>query len=189
MILQGAPILIGQQKLGDDQLSVSSLKEQIQNGDTSFGEKLLYFGSNLRGTSQYWGQRLKELRSLIQFKINEGQGLPSFFATGSCAEFYFKPLKRLLEIYIKDCTGSEIDLENKSNMFRALQENTHIVADYFDKRTYNYFQEILKPVFNVDTFWYRQEFAKSRGMIHWHGLCWRADTEPHNLLFPRTRLS
>ena len=34
----------------------------------------------------------------------------------------------------------------------------------------------------VDSFWYRQEFAKSRGMIHWHGLYWRADREPHSLL-------
>ena len=41
----------------------------------------------------------------------------------------------------------------------------------------------MSPVFGVDAFWYRQEFAKSRGMIHWHGLCWRPDREPHNLLF------
>ena len=174
---------IVQQKLGEEQLSVSTLKEQIQNGDESFSKKLLYLGSNLRGTSQYWTQRLKELRSLIQFKINEGKGLPAFFATGSCAEFYFKPLKRLLQIYIKESTGKDIDLDNKPTLFKALQENTHIVADYFDKRTLNYFHEFIMPVFNVDTYWYRQEFAKSRGMIHWHGLCWRGDSEPHQLMF------
>ena len=44
----------------------------------------------------------KELKALIQYKINEGHGLPSSFTTGSCAEFYFKPLKRLLSIYIKE---------------------------------------------------------------------------------------
>ena len=22
-----------------------------------------------------------------------------------------------------------------------------------------------------------------RGMVHWHGLCWRSDREPHNLLY------
>ena len=37
-------------------------------------------------------------------------------------------------------------------------------------------------VFGVNSYWYRQEFAKSRGMVHWHGLCWREDREPHNLL-------
>jgi hypothetical protein len=25
--------------------------------------------------------------------------------------------------------------------------------------------------------------AKSRGMIHWHGLCWRTDRQPHDLIF------
>ncbi|XP_061185108.1 uncharacterized protein LOC133193154 [Saccostrea echinata] len=40
----------------------------------------------------------------------------------------------------------------------------------------------MNPVFKVNTYWYRQEFAKSRGMVHWHGLCWRSDREPHNLL-------
>ena len=40
----------------------------------------------------------------------------------------------------------------------------------------------MSPAFGVSSFWYRQEFAKSRGLIHWHGLCWRSDREPHNLL-------
>ena len=40
----------------------------------------------------------------------------------------------------------------------------------------------MSPTFGVSAYWYRQEFAKSRGMVHWHGLCWRSDREPHNLL-------
>lgn len=67
-------------------------------------------------------------------------------------------------------------------MFKAVQDNTHIVGDYFDKRTQSYFKEIMGPVFGVNSYWYRQEFSKSRGMIHWHGLCWRFDKEPHNLM-------
>jgi hypothetical protein len=51
-------------------------------------------------------------QSLIQFKINEGHGLPSFFTTGSCAEFYFKPLKRLLSMYIKETTGKNVNLDD-----------------------------------------------------------------------------
>ncbi|CAC5413966.1 unnamed protein product [Mytilus coruscus] len=158
------------------------LKAKLQNGDRSVAEKILYFSANLRGTSQYWNQRSKELRALIQYKINAGQGLPSFFTTGSCAEFYFKPLKRILSLYIKETTGNEIDLNDHNNMFKAVQDNTHIVGDYFDKRTQSYFKEIMGPVFGVNSYWYRQEFSKSRGMIHWHGLCWRFDKEPHNLM-------
>jgi hypothetical protein len=54
-------------------------------GDKYITNKILYFSASLRGTSQCWNQRSKELRALIQFKINEGHGLPSFFTTRSCA--------------------------------------------------------------------------------------------------------
>ena len=40
----------------------------------------------------------------------------------------------------------------------------------------------MAPLFGVNAYWYRQEFAKSRGIVHWHGLCWRKDGEPNNLL-------
>ena len=79
------------QKFKERHFTISYLKEKIQNGDNTIGKKILYFGSSLRGTSQYWAQRGREFRALIQYQINEGKGFPSFLKTGSCAEFYFKP--------------------------------------------------------------------------------------------------
>ena len=38
-------------------------------------------------------------------------------------------------------------------------------------------------VVGVNSYWYIYEFAKSRVMIHWHGLCWLKDQEPHKLLY------
>ena len=171
-----------QQDLGDGHLTVSELRDRLSRGDSSFGKKIMYYGAALRGTSQYWALKAKELRSLVQFQINQGKGLPSFFATGSCAEFHFKPLHRLLKMYIKDTTGEDVDLDNHTVLFNALQENTHIIGKYFDLRTQSYFNDVMKTVFGVDPFWYRQEFAKSRGMIHWHGLCWRNDKQPHSIV-------
>ncbi len=173
---------IVKQQLGDEQLTISDLKQKLQNGDTSIAKKILYFGASLRGTSQYWAQRSRELRSLIQFQINEGNGLPSFFTTGSCAEYHYKPLRRLLEQYTAHTTGTSVDLSNRNTLFSVLQKNTHIVSQYFEMRTQSYFRSVMRPVFGVNAYWYRQEFAKSRGMVHWHGLCWRTDREPHNLL-------
>ena len=83
---------IVKQQLGDEHMTVDDLRQRIEKGDNSIGQKILYFGAKLRGTSQYWAQKGKELRSLIEFQINAGRGLPSFFTTGSCAEYYFKPL-------------------------------------------------------------------------------------------------
>ena len=93
------------QQLGDPQITVADLQERLARGDTLFADKLLYFGANLRGMAQYWHQRRKELRALVEFMVNEKGGLPSFFMTGSCAEFYFPPLRRLLEQYISAVNG------------------------------------------------------------------------------------
>ncbi|CAH3193199.1 unnamed protein product, partial [Porites evermanni] len=170
------------QQLGDPQITVADLQERLARGDT-FTDKLLYFGANLRGTAQYWHQRRRELRALVEFMVNEKHGLPSFFMTGSCAEFYFPPLRRLLEEYILQTTGEEVHLAEDSNArFKAVQENTHVVVSYFDLRTQAYHEKVLKPVFGVSDYWYRYEFAKSRGQIHWHQLSWREDRQPHQLL-------
>ena len=85
-------------------------------------------------------------------------------------------------MYIQETTGEVKDLSDISVLFDVLQKNTHIVAQYFDIRTRNYFHDVMSPAFGVTSFWYQQEFAKSRGMVHWHSLCWRDDKEPHALL-------
>ena len=92
-------------------MTLEDSKLKIQNGDNSIVQKVLYFGACLRGTSQYWSQRGRELRSLVQYQIQQGKGLPSFCTTGSCAEFHFKLLRRLLQIYTKHTTGQEINLK------------------------------------------------------------------------------
>lgn len=53
-------------------MTVSDLKEKLQTGDQSIANKILYSSASLLGTSQYWNQRSKVLKALIQFKINEG---------------------------------------------------------------------------------------------------------------------
>ena len=142
------------QQLGDPQITVADLQERLGRGDTSFTSKLLYFGANLRGTAQYWQQRRRELRALVEFMVNEKRELPSFFMTGSCAEFYFPPLRRLLEQYISQTTGEEVNLAEDSNArFKAVQENTHVVVSYFDLRTQSYHEKVLKPVFGVSDYW------------------------------------
>ena len=171
------------QQVGDPQITVGDLQERLARGDTSFTNKLLYFGANLRGTAQYWHQRRREFCALVEFMVNEQRGLPSFFMTGSCAEFYFPPLRRLLEQYILQTTGEKVNLAEDSNArFKAVQENTHEVVKYFDLRTQSYHEKVLKPVFGVSDYCYRYEFAKSRGQIHWHQLSWRDDRQPHQLL-------
>ena len=77
--------------------------------------------------------------------------------TGSCAEFYFPPLRKILQQYILQTSGREVDLaEESSARFKAVQENTHVVVKYFDLRTQCYHEKVLKPVFGfgVCDHWY-----------------------------------
>jgi hypothetical protein len=172
---------IVQQKLGEDHLTVDELKEMLNRNDNSIAKKILYFSNTLRGTPQYWHQRSKELNSLIQFNISEGNGLPSMFTTSSCAEYYFKPLKKLLNSYQELTSGKPI--VSRSDLYEAIQQNPHVVTHYFDLRSKSYFKYVMAQIFGLKSYWYRYEFAPSRGMIHSHGLGWRADRQPHELLY------
>lgn len=84
-------------------MGVADLKKRILNWDKSVSQKILYFGVNLRGTTQYWGQRAEELRSLVQFKINEGNGLPSFFSQQEVVQNFILNLSKdyFLCIFLK----------------------------------------------------------------------------------------
>ena len=114
--------VIVNQKLGDAHISVSDIKEKLLDGDNSIAKKIIYLSSNLRGTAQYWAQKAKELRSLVQFNINEGNGLPSYFCTGSCAEIYFKSLSRILSQYIVKTKNIDVVLNDKSRLFKLYKK-------------------------------------------------------------------
>ena len=81
------------QQLGDPQITVADLQERLARGDTLFADKLLYFGANLRGMAQYWHQRRKELRALVEFMVNEKGRLPSFFYDWKLCRVPFSPTK------------------------------------------------------------------------------------------------
>ena len=74
--------------------------------------------------------------------------------TGSCAEFYFPPLRRLLEQYILQTTEREVNLaEDSTARFKAVQENTHVFVSFFDLRSQCYHDKVLKPVFGVSDYY------------------------------------
>ena len=43
-------------QVDDPHLTVANLQERLARGDTSIANKLMYFGTNLRGTALYWHQ-------------------------------------------------------------------------------------------------------------------------------------
>ena len=114
---------VAHQKLGDQQFSVSELREKIQKGWWFISQQNIYILEPHFEKVHDIGQKgLKNFALLISFKLMEKKGLPAFFSTGSCAEFHFKPLKRLLSLYIKETSGKDVDLSDGSKLYEALQK-------------------------------------------------------------------
>ena len=57
-------------------------------------------------------------------------------------------------MYTQSTTGKAVDTANRTELFQALQQNTHIVAHYFDLRTQSYFKNVMTLFFNVNAYWY-----------------------------------
>ena len=71
------------------------------------------------------------------------------------------------EDYILQTTGKEVNLPEDSNArYKAVQENTHVVVNFFDLCTQSYHDKVLRPVFGFSDYWYRYESGKSQGQIH-----------------------
>lgn len=83
-------------------VSLEKLKEEIQNGNTSFISKILYFSSTkIRGCDAYWRSKKRELQNWIDHHVQQGHGAPTLFITLSCAENYFPDLYDIIYDILK----------------------------------------------------------------------------------------
>ena len=105
----------------------------------------------MSGPDQHLAQRSREI-SNDPIQINGGQCLPSFFTAGSCAEYHFKPLRQLLEMYCLETRVSQVEFGDRNVLFATLQRNTHVVAHYFDLKIPSYFNKVMGPSFGGKEF-------------------------------------
>jgi hypothetical protein len=138
----------------------------ISEGNTSWIDKICYFGNNLKGSSLYWRQRREEIHSWINFHVQKGNGAPTAFMTLSCAEHYWPDVECLL--------NKRLDFETRRIKNEALStlinEYTIVIQEYFQLRVGNWLDTVGKHVFKIKHFWLRFEFAPGRGQIHAHCL-------------------
>ena len=179
--LQQGSFLVAQQ-LNEPHLTIAELMEKIENEDQSIPRKIIRMGGNLVNTDPYWNLRRSELEGFTFYRRNETNDLPAYFHTNSMAELHWAPLIKLLAKYMADIGGKDENViicelkENPQYLRKTVLENLHIVTMYFDARTKNYYNTVIKELFQCDDFFYRYEFAKSRGQIHSHGLLF---SKPH----------
>ena len=168
--------------ISDAPKSLDDLKQQLEDGDTSFISKLVFYSKRVRGSDSFWRSERSKLYTWISHHIESGHGPPDIFMTLSCAEYFWPDAIRLLEerIWIaegrnviegKRCfrDGRRIDLNrNKADRNRAVNDYALVIQQFFIKRAENFLNTVGKEVLGIDHYWGRMEFAKGRGQIHIH---------------------
>jgi len=152
---------------------IDELKRQVQSGDYSFIEKLIYFSSKIRGSDSYWRLKKSQLYTWTYWHIEQGHGPPTLFITLSCAEHYWPDIKRLLQdrINIADSSASTGDKPiqwTRSSTMKAVNQYSIVIQEYFITRVKDWMETFAKEVLKVKHYFVRFEFAKGRGEIHAH---------------------
>ena len=152
--------------------NIDELKKQIQTGDNTFIEKLIYFSTKIRGSDSYWRLKKSQLYTWVYWHIEQGHGPPTLFITLSCAEYYWPDVTRLLEerIHMADQThhSESTALKSKTDVMKAVNQYSIVVQEYFTSRVKDWMETFAKEVLKVTHYFVRFEFAKGRGEIHAH---------------------
>lgn len=161
-------------------LTKDELLAQLENNDESFFRNVSAFGANITGTSSYWKKEHQKLSSLVAYKAigerpySDIKQLPVVFHTGSCAENHWSQLHKSCALYLAS-TGQAAEVEKfmQDPIFRRhkMLQMGHVVCAKFTSRTKRWFATVLKAIYGqVDDHFLVFEFAKLRGMIHFHSM-------------------
>jgi hypothetical protein len=163
--------------------SIDELKQKLQDGDSSFVNKIMFYSKRSRGTDAYWRHKRAELYNWIHYHIAAGNGAPTIFLTLSCAEYFWTDMIRLLEERVWIAEGRNVDdagrrcyrdgkaidfTINVSARNKAVNDYSIVVQEFFIKRLEDWLDTVGKRVLGIEHYWCRLEFAKGRGQIHAH---------------------
>ena len=136
----------------------------------------------LRGTDAYWAARPDDVAAWIHYRVEYRNGAPTLFITGRCAEFRWPEILEKLEDRMYFANGEVAGLrEGNSRLYRDVQGYSTIARQFFQLRLDIYSKAVSIPVFGAKHYWYRFEFAKSRGQIHFRMFAISAGNQPKRL--------
>ncbi len=118
----------------------------------------------LRETRFFWNSKRQQLKIMIR-DLN----CSSLFLTFSAIDMQWNDLYTHMFEY--DVYFNAIEKEKHRLMFRLLQENSHVVIEYLNRRFRLFFEKILRKKFEIKDFWYRYEW-QTRESDHVHDFIW-----------------
>ena len=144
----------------DAHLSVDELQEMIGHEGEVFSNRVLHYGTTLRGTRQYWFKQRSHLIAMV-----DTLGLPTVFFTHSAADLQWPELARLI---------CPVDPDSSSARNKAVQENPAIADWFFYHCIVKFIDAFYTGVLGASDYWFRFEW-QHRGSLHVHGLAWLPD--------------
>ena len=163
---------------------LESIQEEIANGKTSFINQITYFSKTVRGSDSYWRYKRDELHVWINHHVEQGNGMPTFFMTKSCADYFWPDIIRLVKERILIATGEDIEIsDEKKGRVKLINDYAAVVQEYFQERVVEWLATVGKDIFEISHYWVRYEFAPSRGQIHAHMLCISRDQSMNKALY------
>ena len=167
---------------GDE--DVESLRDAIMEGNSKFINEITYFSKEIPGTDSYWRFKRDQLHTWVNHHVERSNGMPSFFITLSCAEYYWPDIIRLVKERHFLATGETVDLsDGAAGRVQMINDHAAVVQEYFQKRVIDWLNTVGKQVFQIDHHWIRYEFAPSRGQIHAHMLCISRDQSMQQAMY------
>ena len=148
-------------------MSAEELQRLLSGGNTSIQNKLMYFGSSLRGSLQWKKTRRSELLDLIDEK-----GLPTFFITLSAADLHWPDLQSMMMRH--ELASTDIDIIDDAGRNGRVVRNPHFVAAFFVQRCQFFLTTVVNSEGKMKDYWLIFEW-QHRGSIHAHGLLWMSD--------------
>lgn len=149
--------------------SLEILKEKIKEGDSGFINHLTYWTQNVPGSDGYWRNEKSKLYSWISHHVQQGNGMPMFFITLSCAEYHWPDINRLLKerLDLAEKDNSDVDRDNPGYC-AMVNRYAVVIQEYFQARVETWLKSAGKKLFGIKHYWIRYEFAPGRGQIHAH---------------------
>ena len=170
--------------LNSSDIDLNTTLDEIRNADDgepldnvikNLEKKIHTYSSNIPCTPAYWRNTRFEFKATTLFNSYINKKEIRVFHTGSLAEFHEWNLRVLLHKYVSSLTyfedTNENNILNDDTLFvKSVQKYKNVVTHYMGSKFELWNAFVLKPIFDVDGGLSSNEFAKSRGALHYHAL-------------------
>ena len=168
--------------------AVRSLMQSDPNQVTRLAHSITAYTEGITDTPAYWWARRREVGSLVRHMEFNHDELPFAFHTGSMAEYHWPGLwlrihqALILQGQLEKARAVEhlrtrVGVAQPSpnfNVHSVILDTYALQNQYFVQRTAAWFHIVLEEGLGITDSWRRYEFAKERGVVHFHSLLYNS---------------